>query len=60
LTQLLLTIGITFFIIGVANFIFGPTSKPIPLPPSLSGPLDIGFRSMCLVNVNSDIERPAQ
>jgi branched-chain amino acid transport system permease protein len=44
LTQLLLTIGITFFIIGVANFIFGPTLKPIPLPSMLSGPLDIGFR----------------
>ena len=46
LTQLLLTIGITFLIIGVANFVFGPTSKPIPLPPTLSGPLDIGFRAM--------------
>jgi branched-chain amino acid transport system permease protein len=44
LTQLLLTIGITFFIIGVVNFIFGPTLKSIPLPPLLSGPLDIGFR----------------
>ena len=30
LTQLLLTIGITFFIIGVMNFVFGPTVKPIP------------------------------
>ncbi len=44
LTQLLLTIGITFFIIGIVNFIFGPTLKSIPLPPMLSGPLDIGFR----------------
>jgi len=44
LAQLLLTIGITFFIIGVANFIFGPTLKSIPLPAVLSGPLDIGFR----------------
>jgi branched-chain amino acid transport system permease protein len=44
LTQLLLTIGITFFIIGIANFVFGPTLKPIPLPSALSGPLDIGFR----------------
>ena len=44
LTQLLLTIGITFLIIGVANFIFGPTLKPIPLPPMLSGPFDLGFR----------------
>ena len=44
LTQLLLTIGITFFIIGAANFVFGPTLKRIPLPAALSGPLDIGFR----------------
>jgi branched-chain amino acid transport system permease protein len=44
LTQLLLTIGITFFIIGIANFVFGPTLKSIPLPVALSGPLDIGFR----------------
>ena len=44
LTQLLLTIGITFFVIGVTNFVFGPTSKPIPLPAMLSGPFDLGFR----------------
>jgi len=44
LTQILLTIGITFVIIGVANFVLGPTSKPIPLPPALSGPFDLGFR----------------
>jgi branched-chain amino acid transport system permease protein len=44
LTQLLLTIVVTFFIIGIANFIFGPTLKSIPLPSALSGPLDIGFR----------------
>ena len=44
LTQLLLTIGITFVIIGLANYILGPTSKPIPLPPALSGPFDLGFR----------------
>ena len=44
LTQLLLTIGITFFIIGTVNFVFGPTVKSIPLPPMLSGPVSIGFR----------------
>ena len=44
LTQLLLTIGVTFVVIGVANYVFGPTSKPIPLPSSLSGPFDLGFR----------------
>src|ERR1700756_4500191 len=42
LTQLLLTIGITFLVIGVTNFVFGPTSKPIPLPAMLSGPFDLG------------------
>jgi branched-chain amino acid transport system permease protein len=46
LTQLLLTIGITFFIIGIANFVFGPTLKSIPPPSALSGPLDIGFRML--------------
>jgi branched-chain amino acid transport system permease protein len=44
LTQILLTIGISFFIIGVANFALGPTTKSIPLPPALSGPFDLGFR----------------
>lgn len=44
LTQILLTIGITFVIVGVANYILGPTSKSIPLPPALSGPFDLGFR----------------
>jgi len=42
----LMTIGITFFIIGIVNFIFGPSLKPIPLPATLSGPLDIGFRML--------------
>ena len=45
-TQILMTIGLTFLIIGIANTAFGPTSKPIPLPAALSGPLDIGFRSV--------------
>jgi branched-chain amino acid transport system permease protein len=44
LTQLLLTIGVTFVIIGLANYIFGPTSKAIPVPAVLSGPFDLGFR----------------
>jgi branched-chain amino acid transport system permease protein len=46
LIQVLMTIGITFFIIGIVNFIFGPSLKPIPLPQTLSGPLDIGFRML--------------
>lgn len=46
LVQVLMTIGITFVIIGIANFVFGPTLKPIPLPSALSGPMDIGFRTI--------------
>ena len=46
LTQVLMTIGITFVIIGVANFIFGPTLKTIPLPDELRQRVDLGFRTM--------------
>jgi branched-chain amino acid transport system permease protein len=46
LTQVLMTIGLTFVIIGIANFVLGPTLKTIALPPALSGPVDIGFRSI--------------
>jgi branched-chain amino acid transport system permease protein len=46
LTQVLMTIGITFAIIGIANFVMGPTLKTIPLPSQLQGPVDIGFRSI--------------
>ncbi len=38
----LMTIGITFFIIGIVNFIFGPTLKPIPLPQTAEWPA--GYR----------------
>ena len=46
LTQVLMTIGITFVIIGVANYIFGPTLKTIPLPETLRRNVDLGFRTM--------------
>jgi branched-chain amino acid transport system permease protein len=46
LTQVLMTIGVAFVVIGVTNFVFGPTLKPIPLDPALSGPVDIGFRAI--------------
>lgn len=46
LTHILLTIGITFVVIGLANYAFGPTVKSIPLPPALTGPVDLGFRSL--------------
>ena len=32
LPQILMTIGITFLVIGAANYFFGPTLKTIPLP----------------------------
>ncbi len=46
LTQVLMTIGITFCMIGIANYLLGPTLKTIPLPEALRGPVDIGFRSI--------------
>ncbi len=46
LTQVLMTIGITFAIIGIANFAFGPTLKTIALPSALQGPVDLGFRTI--------------
>ncbi|AFL49564.1 branched-chain amino acid transport system permease protein [Sinorhizobium fredii] len=46
LTQVLMTIGITFCIIGIANYVFGPTLKTVPLPPGLQGSVDLGFRSI--------------
>jgi len=46
LTQVLMTIGITFCVIGLANFVFGPTLKTIPLPDMLRGSVDLGFRSI--------------
>ncbi|TIX87865.1 branched-chain amino acid ABC transporter permease [Rhizobium sp. P44RR-XXIV] len=46
LTQVLMTIGITFCIIGIANYVFGPTLKTIPLPGNLQGSVDLGFRTI--------------
>lgn len=46
LMQLLMTIGITFCIIGLTNYLFGPTLKTIPLPDLLRGPVDIGPRTV--------------
>ena len=46
LIQVLMTIGITFAIIGVANWALGPTLKTIPLPPLFTGPVDLGFRTI--------------
>ncbi|WP_062012949.1 branched-chain amino acid ABC transporter permease [Aureimonas sp. AU4] len=46
LTQVLMTIGITFLVIGVANWLLGPTLKTIPLPDALRAPVDLGFRTV--------------
>ncbi|MEI3851127.1 MULTISPECIES: branched-chain amino acid ABC transporter permease [Ensifer] len=46
LTQVLMTIGITFCIIGIANYVFGPTLKTVPLPSELQGSVDLGFRAI--------------
>jgi len=46
LTQVLMTIGITFCIIGLANYLMGPTLKTIPLSDVLQQPVDLGFRSI--------------
>jgi branched-chain amino acid transport system permease protein len=46
LTQLLMTIGIAFCVIGLTNYLFGPTLKTIPLPEALARPVDLGFRSI--------------
>jgi branched-chain amino acid transport system permease protein len=46
LPQVLMTIGITFCVIGAANLMFGPTLKTIPLPGLLAAPVDLGFRTI--------------
>jgi branched-chain amino acid transport system permease protein len=46
LTQVLMTIGITFCIIGIANYVFGPTLKTIPTPDVLRQSVSLGFRTV--------------
>lgn len=46
MAQILMTIGITFVIIGAVNFVFGPTMKTIPLPEGLNRTADLGFRTI--------------
>jgi len=46
LTQVLMTIGITFCVIGIANYVFGPTLKTIPTPDALREPVSLGFRTV--------------
>lgn len=46
--QILLTIGVAFSVVGIADYLFGPTLKTIPLPPLLSRPVDLGFRTIAV------------
>lgn len=46
LTQVLMTIGVTFVIVGLANLAFGPTMKTVNLPAILNTPVDLGFRTI--------------
>lgn len=46
LSQVLMTIGIAFILVGLANLIFGPTLKTIALPALLQSPVDLGFRTI--------------
>ena len=46
LPQVLMTIGITFIIIGVANYLMGPSLKTIALPDALRARVDLGFRTI--------------
>ena len=48
LTQVLMTIGITFCVIGIANYVFGPTLKTIPTPEVLRAPVSLGFRTVSM------------
>ena len=45
LDQVLFTIGLIFMSVAAVRFLWGPLPQPITLPPSLSGQLDLGFRT---------------
>ena len=45
LAQMLLTFGLVFVITGLLTLAFGVEFQRIPLPPSLSGEVSLGFRS---------------
>jgi branched-chain amino acid transport system permease protein len=46
LDQVLFTIGLAFFLIATTNALAGPQVQMIPLPPELSGSMDLGFRTL--------------
>ncbi len=45
LAQALMTFGLTFVVIAALTAIFGTSIRPLPVPPALSGVVDIGFRT---------------
>ncbi|MFZ2990456.1 branched-chain amino acid ABC transporter permease [Ideonella sp.] len=46
LSQVLFTIGLSFFLIAATNALAGPQVQLIVLPPSLAGSVDLGFRTL--------------
>lgn len=46
LSQVLFTIGLTFFLIAATNALAGPQVQLITLPPLLAQPVDLGFRTL--------------
>jgi branched-chain amino acid transport system permease protein len=44
LAQVLMTFGLTFVVIAALTAIFGTNIRPLPVPESLSGNVDLGFR----------------
>ena len=46
LDQVLFTIGLTFVLIATTNALVGPQVQQVQLPPSLSGSVDLGFRTL--------------
>jgi branched-chain amino acid transport system permease protein len=46
LEQVLFTIGLSFLFVATANLLAGPQVQLLPLPPSLSGSVDLGVRTL--------------
>ena len=46
LEQAIVTIGLCFVVIALANVVFGSSLRPLAFPPYLSGAVDLGIRTM--------------
>ncbi len=44
LDQVLMTMGLIFMSVAIANYLWGPVSQPMQLPRVLSGHVDLGYR----------------